>query len=443
MKKTILDNSINYTCTVVKTKDVIKHPNADRLLMTNVFGNNVICGLDTKPNELYLYFPIECSLSKEFLTANDLYRRKNPDAGVTEGGMFEHHGRVKCMKLRGEKSEGFLAPLNYLIFLGVDIDLKEGDEFNALNDVLICEKYVVKVKEEKEHNPDKKLVKRTSRIIDNQVRLHVDTLHLKKHIHSLRMNDTIGIHYKKHGTSFWVGNLLVKRKLSFWDKVLIKFGVNIQTTEYDYVYGSRKVIKNKYDDVNHNHYYSYDLWADVKESLKDNIPKGFIVYGEVIGYTKDGAYIQKDFDYGCSVGQNKVFVYRITYTNPDGKVFELSDLQIKQFCNVRGWNYDDTLIFHGTVSELEKTLYNKYKTSPLFNTSRNFEDNFLWMLQEEFTEKDCYMCVNKVPQEGIVLRVDDLFSYNAFKLKSFKFLDYETKQLDKGEKNIEDQNENE
>ena len=48
-------------------------------------------------------------------------------------------------------------------------------------------------------------------------------------------------------------------------------------------------------------------------------------------------------------------------------------------------------------------------------------------------------CDNKVPHEGIVIKIENMKS-EAFKLKCFKFLDKEGKELDKGEFNIEDEN---
>ena len=47
-------------------------------------------------------------------------------------------------------------------------------------------------------------------------------------------------------------------------------------------------------------------------------------------------------------------------------------------------------------------------------------------------------CVNNVPHEGIVIRNEDGHSI-AVKLKTFKFLNKEQKDLDSGQTNIEDE----
>ena len=52
-------------------------------------------------------------------------------------------------------------------------------------------------------------------------------------------------------------------------------------------------------------------------------------------------------------------------------------------------------------------------------------------------EMDSPECNNKVPHEGIVIRVEDM-KPKAVKLKCFNFLNVESKQLDAGEENIED-----
>ena len=47
------------------------------------------------------------------------------------------------------------------------------------------------------------------------------------------------------------------------------------------------------------------------------------------------------------------------------------------------------------------------------------------------------MCTNKVPEEGIVVRKESLFSCDAYKLKSFRFFEKESSDLDAGVVDIE------
>ena len=47
------------------------------------------------------------------------------------------------------------------------------------------------------------------------------------------------------------------------------------------------------------------------------------------------------------------------------------------------------------------------------------------------------LCANDVPEEGVVVRVDDELEPFALKCKAFAFLEVETKQLDSGEVDLE------
>jgi len=224
-------------------------------------------------------------------------------------------------------------------------------------------------------------------------------------------------------------NILVKRKLKLYEKALKTIGVKIKDIEYDYVYGSRKVVKNEFETSHKEHYYEYDLWGEIKEELKDKIPQGYTLYGECLGYTKSGGCIQKGYDYGCEQEQKKLMIYRITLTNEFGFVYNLSTLEIKEFCDRYGLEYVP-LFYYGKVIDL---LFRK----DLLIGDEEWRGDFIKYLQREYTEKDCFICKNKVPEEGIVLRKESGFQFDTYKLKSFKFLEYETKLLDEGNVDIE------
>jgi len=177
------------------------------------------------------------------------------------------------------------------------------------------------------------------------------------------------------------------------------------------------------------HFYKYDLWGEIKDELKEFIPKGFTLYGECLGYTKGGMWIQKEYDYGCEVGEKKIVIYRITYTNNDGQVFNLSTTEIKEFCDRAGLQYVP-LFYYGKAKDL----------FPELDAENHWHENFLKKLEEKYTEKKCYICRHNVPEEGIVLRKESLFGFEVYKLKSFSFLEFETKMLDAGEEDIESNN---
>lgn len=78
----------NYSATVVSISNLRPHTNADRLLCTNIFGNNIIVGKDTMIGQVGLFFPVESQLGVEFASNNDLIRRKDKDRKPA-GGMFD------------------------------------------------------------------------------------------------------------------------------------------------------------------------------------------------------------------------------------------------------------------------------------------------------------------------------------------------------------------
>jgi hypothetical protein len=93
----------NYSATVVRITNLRPHSNADRLICTNIFGNNIIVGKETQIGDLGLYFPLESQIGLEFAQANDLLRRKDEN-GKPAGGMFDENRRVRAQTFRGEKS---------------------------------------------------------------------------------------------------------------------------------------------------------------------------------------------------------------------------------------------------------------------------------------------------------------------------------------------------
>lgn len=435
----------NYLCKVVKLEGVRKHSNADRLQVVNIGMNTVITGLDAKDGDIYVYFPLESKISEDFLSFTNSFRDSTLNADPYAKGFFEKNCRVRAMNLRGERSMGYIVPIfQVLSWSGLSQgQVDYGVEFDTINGKLLVEKYVVPTR--KSNNTSTGKQPKLNRLVDGQVNLHIKTKNLRHVPDAIKPNDTISITYKTHGTSWWVANVLVKRKLSLLEKVGQFLGLSVQDKEYDVMYGSRNVVKNRAfeDPKGQDHFYGYDLWEDIKKEIGHLIPKGFTLYGEMVGYDKNGGEIQKGFDYGCKPNginkpdlvpmtpQSKLEVYRITQTNPDGVVTELTYPEIKEFCDERGLNVP-YLFFYGKAGEWMTVNRGGYYTD------KEFGVQFVEALEDSYNEKDCFMCENKVPEEGIVIRKEKLIGCESYKLKSFRFLEMETKQLDKGETNIED-----
>lgn len=511
----------NYLAKVVSLKNIRKHSNADKLQITTIDGNNIILGLDAKDGDLYVYFSLESSINSSFLSFTNGFRDSNLNRDKTAIGFFEPHGRVRAIKLRGEKSCGYVCPVkNINEWLEEFTDFKITDlhvdvEFDTISNVLICEKYVNRealiklAKANRTPKGVKKLAKET-KLIEGQFNFHVDTEHLQKYIHRINPFDVIQITKKLHGTSAIAGKILCKRKLTWRDKIAKIFDVKIQEQEYQLIWSSRKVVKNGsyylswqetllknslhhfkyildnyksslfipfkswlglinsasifigdqrenfYNELNRhndhdrgesltpfklykstsewisviknvpnkNHYYSYDLWRDVAIKLEDYLADGLTFYAEVVGYTREFKYIQKEYDYGCKPGEFFIYIYRITFTSPSGQVFEFSTQQVKEFCQKFGLNMVPE-IYWGYAKDLFDI--------PLDSC---WNDTFLQLISDNYLEKDCDMCVNKVPDEGIVLR-KEIFNIEPYKFKSFAFKLRETKSADNNEIDME------
>jgi len=440
MKLTINENSKNYACSVVEIKDVFPIEGADNIVRTIVNGNNVVISKDVTLGSKMLYFCSGTKLSADFCKINNLYDKLEENLDNTKKGFISFkQRRVKALKLRGIISDGMLMPLSSLSHILPPQerygDLKIGNEFTDIDDINICEKYIVPTRIVGENNKKGPKSVKISRLVDNQFYLHNDTDNLRKNVDKIHPNDIIGIHYKKHGTSIVIGNVQVKRPLSWLERISKKLGVKVDENQYDIVYSSRKVIKNGYLNPNQNEgYYGEDIWGVVAKEVGHLIPKNWTLYGEILGYTPSGSAIQGKYDYGCKQGEHKFYVYKISVVNDDGKVIYLTDKQIEEYCEKVGLLYKDTFIYYGTVESLLRKLSKIHG----FGIGNNWRDVLLKMLETEYNEKDCYMCNNKAPEEGIVIRVEKLEQYEAYKLKSKRFLLMESDEQEKEISNIED-----
>jgi hypothetical protein len=433
----------NYACSVVEITNLRKHTNADRLQVTTIYGNNVICGLDTKLGDKVLYFPLECQLSQEFAANNDLIRRKD-EAGNNAGGMFDLNRRVRTIKLRNEQSEGFICPATFLS----NYDLKVGDEFNSIDDYNICEKYIVPLTKQQERQLTKKnrksVVLMESRLVENQFRLHFDTSQLGRNSHKIKPETLISITDKLHGTSFCTSNSLVKRNLKFYERFLQKLGVKIDDKEYDLIYSSRRVVGNakrpkfhwrnlfRRNPNKNNGFYKGNLYEDISFKFKDLLHAGETVYGEAVGFTKEGQAIQKGYDYGCKPNEFEIYIYRITKTGVDGKVHEYSFPHVIDRANQLGIKY------------VPEVYYGKAMNSPFGESYfKNLEDGdfgeyFAKNLKEYVDNLGLdTRCKSKSFQEGVVVRIENRLELESLKCKNFSFLNHETKMLDEGQEDME------
>ena len=171
------------------------------------------------------------------------------------------------------------------------------------------------------------------------------------------------------------------------------------------------------------------------------------VYSEICGYVDGTATpIQKykktgqAFDYGCNVGESFIMPYRITFTDENGERTEWEAMEvygwavnlIKEHPELEGKVRPLDILYHGTLADLypevsETEHWNANVLKKMINDTEYFG-----------MELDEPLCKNKVPREGIVLRIDDDEKAEAFKLKTLVFLDkQDAAAMDAGEVDIE------
>ena len=438
---TITNKESNHLAKIVKLEGVRKHSNADRLQCVDINFQTVITGLDAKDGDIYVYFPVGSKIDHAYLAVTNSYADSsmNLDEGVK--GYFNRKGTVKATRLRGEKSCGYIVPaLSYFTYYGLlkgPNDLQRwvpdhiGKSFDTINGNLVVEKYVAPVKGGS-LGPTQKQSKKLSRLVDGQVHLHENTSNLRHVIgKNITADDHVTITYKLHGTSGWASNVLVKKELPWYEKFAKWLGLTIGDEWFDLVYGSRRVVKNKhFDPKGQDHYYSSNIWSEMvaKYDLRNKIPTGYTLYYEIVGYTADGGFIQKGFDYGCEYKEAKLYVYRVTFTNVDGLVYNLSTPEAKTFTEKIGLEFVPVL----SVNDRLKM----YQANKLPGGEVDYKD-IINNLELKYNGKNCYMCNGRVPEEGVVIRKEgNPFAFEAFKLKSFDFLEYESKNSE--DVNIED-----
>lgn len=449
--------SENYLSKIVKIDTFRKHndPEVNKLKCCTIDGFNIITGIDSEPG-LYVYFPGLSQVNNDFLSYANLYRHKELNKDPEQSGMFEDNGHVKSIRLRGELSEGFIIPVvvlqNYILSVtNKELDeITEGTEFDAVEhdgkEFWISKKYLPKHTQQQSSGvggkQSKKVPRGLDKVIDTQFRFHYDTTLIKKCPFVLNPESLIQISSKIHGTSGISAHVLCRREETLKEKVLRFLRIDkTEKTQYDYLYSSRTVIKNKYYNANvKDGFYGVDVWAEADKLVRPHLEKGQTAYYEIVGFLPNGGYIQKNYDYGCVAPRDnetytpekhfKVRIYRVTYTNVDGKVLEYSTHQVQQWCEKNG------------LIPVEEYYYGKAKDLyPDIDPAEHWNENFLDRLANESAfnmEKNSPVCKNKVPHEGLVIKIEDGMS-RAFKLKCFKFLNKEQEALDKGEENIEDE----
>ena len=365
-----------YNAYITVLTNVRKHPNADRLLLADVFGNTVCVSTEYSEGQLGVYFPTDGQLSTEFAEKNNLLRKKD-DAGNNIGGYMDPDKRnVTAIRLRGEKSDGLFLPISCLAYTGVDMDtLTIGPLPSVVNGHEICCKYIPRSNSSNRASQGGNRTRKKKVPTAPLFAEHADTEQLAYNLSAFKPGDEIEISLKLHGTSQRTGYLPVLKgyKRTFFDWLFRREGKPIY--DWGYVSGTRRVVLENYE----RGFYGNNTFREPhSKTFEGKLNKGETVYYEVVGFTTSGQPIMGDannkklndkefikqygettrFSYGCEPDgialveyndmitgtsiyeeirpQSDIYVYRMTMTNEDGFVVEYTPDFMRYRCEQMG-----------------------------------------------------------------------------------------------------------
>ena len=315
---------------VTRLSNLAPHDNADKLQLCVVFNNQVVISKDMYEGQMVLYVPTDMRLSEEFCVENKLLK--------SLGGYIDDKKRnVTTVKLRGQRSDGLVLPIECLSAFTDVSKLKPGDRISTLNGKEIITKYVPagrnKNRSEKSgvrKTPSKKLAERFPLFKE-----HVDTLQFDFNLDVFKPYDEIIITEKLEGTSGRTSynDTIVDKPQNWVQKKLNQILRKPTPTEIvkRYVTGTRRTVLTDFN----GGFYGSDLFRktfhdDLEQN--DKLYKGETIYYEIVGFLPDGRPImpshnnkkvndkefqriygeQTVFSYGCEPKKCKMFVYRMT-----------------------------------------------------------------------------------------------------------------------------------
>lgn len=448
------DYKSEYCCTVVKIGSILPIKGKDKIGQTLVNGQTIVVNKDEiHEGQIYIYVSNECQLNADFLRINNMYSCPDKNADHTKRGYIPNTGRIKMIKLGGVTSMGLLFTIKELQTYMPNIKSKDlpavGEDFDTIDGKLFVQAYVPpRPPEQKRQSRDAKRNKRLlrySKMIPGEFKFHYDTNQLAREMDQFSPDDKISISVKLHGTSIIIGNV---RTRSFWTPLchsigkVIPFFNRFANNHYEVIYSSRNVIKNEFASPLTKGFYEKDIWSEYYELLRDYIPQGVTIYGEIIGYvTGTNTYIQKGYDYDCEPGTNRLMIYRVVINDENGDKIELSVPE------VRAWTYR-------LIEKHPELVFNIHPINILYNgrfgnlfedlpEDEHWRENVLERLKHCWffgMERNENYCRNEVPREGIVIRKNDDQVAEAWKLKCLKFLGRESELIDEGIIDVEMQN---
>lgn len=252
-----------------------------------------------------------------------------------------------------------------------------------------------------------------------------------------------------HNTSHREGHVLVERKLSWLERMLMKFTkVKIALTEWAYLSGTRRVVlqESKRDGIQ---YHDPTIREKAHNLFKGNLRKGETVYLEIVGFeptgagimnahnttkTKDKAFTKQygevmPYAYGCAPGECDFYIYRISTTNEDGQTVDYSWDDVKRRCA-------ELNVKH--VPELARMSVKEFKQLHNITDDRDFQVKLEEIIAEHGNGGS--VVDQKTYREGACIRLESGLSVRIFKFKNWFFKTMEDHAKETGEVDQEESN---
>lgn len=434
-----------YCAYITTIKELRKHSNADRLQCATIFGNSVIVDLSYTEGQRVIYFPTDGQLSEEFANDNNLVRKKDENGNNIGGYLDPDKRNITALKLRGEKSDGLVLPIEVLSKY-IDINtLKDGEQITMLNGHEICKKYIPRSNHRQSGSVGSGNRTRKKKVpVAPLFSEHSDTEQLAYNLSAFKPNDEIEITLKMHGTSQRTGYLPVFKgyKRSLLDRILRRDGTPIY--DWGYVSGTRRTVLENFDG---GYYGSNEFREAHSKFFEGKLMKGESVYYEVVGFTHTGTPIMSScnnkklndkefvkqygeetvFSYGCTptgkegigiteidVPQSDIYVYRMTMTNEDGFVVEYTPDFMRYRCEQMGAKCVP-VFWKGIIPEEDNLPYMNHDKTVVCSAGE-----WIQHLAENFYDGTDPIGKTHI-REGVVVRIINRPKFTAYKHKNFNF----------------------
>lgn len=403
-----------HKCIIARIDKVVPIEGADRIQKAYVLGECVIVSKELPVGYKGVLFPEGVQLSHEYCFQNNLYRHSEHNKDKSKAGFFSDNRRVRAQKFMKIQSDAYFADIGSLSFIGASVQsLKEGDQFDSLDGVEICRKWINPNTANKQSQQQKKK-KAVETPFFHQ---HVDTDQFKYYASKIPVGAMLSFHAKVHGTSARYSNTLVEKQPEGWKSLLNKALLTVSggrfrafkdKAVYEKIAGTRRVVlyDTERDKVGYNGPEGWRFeWLD---QLTPYLDEGITVYGEIVGYAngspimgrhsteplKSKEYKEKYgkevvYKYGCPEGDNRFIIYRVTYTTASGKELDMTVDQLVHWASSRG--------FEHTLEVAPRMFYDG-------------NEEALRELVEELTERPDVLTEDYDDpshiSEGIIIRVD-------------------------------------